>query len=213
MAIDVVAPYVPQINASYDQAVQMFQTLPPSPPLSQGVFCEKLLTRSIISQLKQAEERQAGSWRKLWQVGMEAPEPLRSVDSLETLVQYVDEFQSVYDELAHLTTLPPREFDAKYPAFVKRAEADSPIAKLLLPAMQKVVSAQRHSQARTEMLLAGIAVVEGGPEKLESIKDPFGDGPFQYQKLDGGFELSSKFQVEGKPVTLVIGKKKGAEVP
>jgi hypothetical protein len=213
MAINVVAPYVPKINASYEQAVKMFQTLPPSPPLSQGVFCEKLLSRSIINQLQQAEKRKAGSWRKLWQLDMQAPEPLRTVESLEKLVQLVDEFQSVYDELAQLTTLPPREFDAKYPAFVERAEADSPIAKLLLPAMQKVVTAQRHSQVRTEMLLAAIAVVEGGPEKLESIKDPFGDGPFGYKKLDEGFELSSKLQAEGKPVTLVIGQKKSPAAP
>jgi hypothetical protein len=213
MAIDVVAPYVPQINASYDQAVKMFQTLPPSPPLSQGVFCEKLLSRSIINQLQQAEDRQAGSWRKLWQLDMQAPEPLKNVESLAKLVQYMEEFHSVYDELAQLTTLPPREFDAKYPAFVERAEAASPVAKLLLPAMRKVVTAQRRSQARTEMLLAAIAVVEGGPEKLKSIKDPFGDGPFQYQKLDEGFRLSSMLQVDGKPVTLVIGQKTTSAAP
>jgi hypothetical protein len=213
MAIDAVAPYLPEVNASYDEAVKMFQTLPPSPPLSQGVFCEKLLTRSIIRQLQQAEERRAGSWRKIWQVGMEAPEPLRSVESLEKLVQYMEDFQSVYDELAQLTTFPPREFDAKYPAFVERAEAASPVAKLLLPAMQKVVAAQRHSQARTEMMLAAIAVIENGPEQLESIKDPFGDGPFEYRKLDEGFELSSMLEVEGKPVTLVIGQKKSLAAP
>jgi hypothetical protein len=58
------------------------------------------------------------------------------------------------------------------------------------------------------MLLAAIAVIEAGPEKLESIKDPFGDGPFEYRKLDEGFELSSKLQAEGKPVSLVIGQKR-----
>jgi hypothetical protein len=179
------------------------------------VFCEKLLTRSIISQLKQAEARRAGSWRELWQsnLGKATPDPLKNVESLEKLVQIMEEFESVYDELAQLTTLPPQEFDAKYPAFVERAEAASPVAKLLSPAMQKVVAAQRHSQVRTEMLLAAIAVIERGPEKLASIKDPFGDGPFEYRKLDSGFELSSKLQVEGKPVTLVIGQKKISAAP
>jgi hypothetical protein len=212
MAIDAVAPYVPQMNASYDQAVKMFQTLTPSPPLSQGVYCEKRLVRTIINQLQQAEARRAGSWREQWQsiAGKDTPESLKKIDSLEKLVQIVEEFQSVYDELAQLTTLPPREFDAQYPAFVDRAEAESPVAKLLLPAMQKVVTAQRRSQARTEMLLAAIAVVEGGPEKLAAIKDPFGDGPFGFRKLEEGFELSSKLQVEGKPVGLVIGQTKSS---
>jgi hypothetical protein len=58
------------------------------------------------------------------------------------------------------------------------------------------------------MLLAAIAVVEVGTEKLAGIKAPFGDGPFEYRKLEPGFELSSKLQENGKPVTLVIGQKK-----
>lgn len=58
------------------------------------------------------------------------------------------------------------------------------------------------------MLLAAAAVVESGPEKLAGLKDPFGDGPFEYKKTDGGFELTSKLQFEGKPVTLKVGAKK-----
>ena len=58
------------------------------------------------------------------------------------------------------------------------------------------------------MLLAGVAVVESGQEKLADIKDPFGDGPFKYKKLDEGFELTSNLQENGKPVTLAIGVKK-----
>jgi hypothetical protein len=91
---------------------------------------------------------------------------------------------------------------------VERTEHEHPAAKLLLPAMQKVVTAKRRSEARMAMLLAAIAVVEGGEEKLASLNDPFGDGPFTYRKLDNGFELSSKLQQNDKPVTLVIGQKK-----
>jgi hypothetical protein len=76
--------------------------------------------------------------------------------------------------------------------------------------VQKIVTAQRRSEARMAMLLAAIAVVEGGPEKLAGINDPFGDGPFGYRKLEPGFELSSKLQENGKPVKLVIGQKKTA---
>jgi len=72
------------------------------------------------------------------------------------------------------------------------------------------VTAQRRSEVRMAMLLAAVAVVEGGPEKLAGIKDPFGDGPFGYRKLDSGFELSSKLLEKDKPVTLAIGQKKKA---
>ena len=55
---------------------------------------------------------------------------------------------------------------------------------------------------------AAIAVVQGGPDKLKDIKDPFGDGPFEYRALDKGFELKSKLLFKGQPVTLTVGKGK-----
>jgi len=179
------------------------------------VQCEKRLAYTIITQLKDAEERNPGSWRQTWKsiLGPDVADPLQEVKSFDELVELMEDYQKVYDELAHLATLPWREFDAKYPDFQKRAEGASPVAKILLPAMKKVVAAQRHSEARLAMLLAAIAVVEGGEEKLADIKDPFGDGPFAYRKLDPGFELSSKLTEDGKPVTLVIGQKPTAPKP
>jgi hypothetical protein len=57
---------------------------------------------------------------------------------------------------------------------------------------------------------AALAVVQGGPDKLKDIKDPFGDGPFEYRTLDKGFELKSKLLYQDKPVTLTVGQgKKG----
>jgi hypothetical protein len=70
------------------------------------------------------------------------------------------------------------------------------------------VAANRRAETRMAMLLAAIAVLESGPEKLAGIKDPFGDGPFNYRKLEKGFELSSKLEDKGKPVTLTVGVKK-----
>jgi hypothetical protein len=212
MAIDAVAPYLPEVNASYADAVATFKTLPPSPRLDEAVLCEKRLHGSIITQLEDAEKNRPGSWRDVWHsvLGPDAPSPLKDIDSLGQLVEIMEKFRPVYDELSQLMALPPKEFDAKYPAFVKRTEAAQPIAKLLLPSMQKMVTAQRHSEARMAMLLAAIAVIEGGPEKLADIKDPFGDGPFEYRKLDTGFKLSSKLLEKDKPVTLVIGQKKKA---
>ena len=57
-----------------------------------------------------------------------------------------------------------------------------------------------------ELLKAAIAVVRGGPEKLEAIKDPFGTGPFEYRPLDKGFELKSKLLFHDQPVSLTVGQ-------
>jgi hypothetical protein len=216
MTVDALAPCLPELGASYDSSKATLESLPPSPRLAQGVLCEKQMGAWIADRLKAAEKDRSGSWRETWKsmiLGNENTDPLSDVENFEQVVKVMDKFQTVYDELAQLTDLPPKEFDAKYPAFAERAEAASPVAKILLPAMEKIVTAQRHSEARMAMLLAAIAVAEGGPEKLAGIKDPFGDGPFEYRKLDTGFELSSKLLEDGMPVTLEIGRKKAASTP
>jgi hypothetical protein len=210
MTIDAVAPYLPEVSASHAEALSEFSALPPSPRLEKGVLCEKRMAGSIIQQLQNAERQRPGSWREIWRaiLGKDNPDPFKDIESLEQLIGEMRRFEPVYDELAQLAALPADEYDIKYPMFVERTEHEHPAAKLLLPAMQKVVTAKRRSEARMAMLLAAIAVVEGGEEKLASLNDPFGDGPFTYRKLDNGFELSSKLQQNDKPVTLVIGQKK-----
>ena len=59
---------------------------------------------------------------------------------------------------------------------------------------------------------AALAVVKGGPDKLKDIKDPFGDGPFEYRALDKGFELKSKLLFKGQPVMLTVGKGRRSRV-
>ena len=77
-----------------------------------------------------------------------------------------------------------------------------------MPAVDQLRAKEQRHQARLAMLLASIAVAESGPEKLKEIKDPFGTGPFEYRSLDKGFELKSKLQFEGQPVTLTVGQRK-----
>ena len=215
MTVDLAAPYIPDAHASYDGVLKVFNSLPPRPPLAQGVLCEKRMAYTVLNQLIEAEHRRPGSWHEAWKsiLGGETADPFQDVVRFGDVYEIMEKFQSTYDELAELMALPPAEFDARYPEFAKRANATSPVAGVLLPAMEKTVAAQRRCEARMAMLLAAIAVVESGPEKLADIKDPFGDGPFEYRKLDTGFQLSSKLQEDGKPVTLDIGQKTTASTP
>lgn len=215
MTVELAAPYLPEVHASYDGVVKAYKSLPPSPPLAQGVLCEKRMAYTLLNQLVEAEHRRPGSWHEAWKTifGEETADPFQDTVRFGEVVEMMEKFQSTYDELAKLEALPPAEFDARYPEFAKRANAASPIAKVMLPVMEKTVETQRRSEARLAMLLAAIAVVESGPEKLANIKDPFGNGPFAYRKLDTGFELSSKLLEEGKPVTLTVGQKKSPPIP
>jgi hypothetical protein len=210
--VNLVAPYPPEADASYGEAMKLYEALPPSPTLAQAVLGEKRMVSAVLEQLADAEHRRPGSWRQTWRslLGPDNEDPLQDVVKFGEVRDRLEKLQPIYDELAELVALPPAEFDARYPEFAKRASAASPLAKIFLPAIEKTVAKQRRCEARLAMLLAAMAVVESGPEKLADIKDPFGDGPFEYRKLDQGFELSSKLIQDGRPVTLVIGQKVAA---
>jgi hypothetical protein len=209
--VDLVAPYVPQIEVPYDKSVAMFQALPAAPSVLQSVAAErKFLVEWMPKELRRAEEGKKGAGLELWQamLGPETPDELKQIDSLEAVIQSIEGMYLVYDELEKLVALPQSEFAMQYPAFKKRVEDTTPLTRVLLPAIDKVMAKEYRNQARLEMLLAGIAVTESGPDKLKAIQDPFGDGPFEYRSLDKGFELRSKLLFEGKPVALTLGQPK-----
>ena len=53
------------------------------------------------------------------------------------------------------------------------------------------------------------AILAISEDTLEGFqRDPFGDGPFEYEPFDGGFELRSKFKAQDKQVALTVGRRK-----
>ncbi len=210
MVVDLVASYVPELEASHADSVAMFQTLPSTSRVADGVNVEKeFFVGWMVRKLKEEEKREKGAGLVLWKnfVGPNAPHELQDMDSLDQVVQLAEDIMPVYDELNELVALPPAEFTSRYPQFKQRVASANKLAEFIVPDFNSLLEKERRSEARVAMLLAAIAVREGGPDKLKEIKDPFGDGPFEYRKLDDGFELQSNLQVEGKPVTLTIGQR------
>jgi hypothetical protein len=116
----------------------------------------------------------------------------------------LEEVGTFYDAVIALPPLPREEFLKRVAELAKKLEGN-PFAKLLLPAFDKVYDAGERTQAKRAMLQAALAVVQGGPDALRTVRDPFGDGPFEYRALKHGFELKSKLS-KGPPVTLVVGR-------
>jgi hypothetical protein len=209
--IELVAPYVPEMKAPYPQALAMYDNLPKGASVRETLPIEKKhMAGYVIRELNRLEQQQKGAWQKAWlgMLGPEAPDTLKQMGTLEEAIKLTEALYPVYDELEKFMGLPRDEFDAQYPAFKKKTAAANPLAEVLLPSMDKVLARERRNQVRLAMLLASIAVAQDGPEKLKEIKDPFGTGPFEYRALDGGFELKSKLEFEGKPVTLTVGQRK-----
>lgn len=210
-AIDLVAPYVLKHKAPYPQALAMFETLPPAATLPQTILVEKkYMCQWAIDKIKEEEKRKKGAGLELWKKFLEgAPdaEELLKIDDVEEVLERIEQTLPVYDELAGIAALPKEEFEARYPKFKERAKGDNPVVGVLLPAIDKVLEKEHRHKARFALLFAAIAVAQDGPEKLKEIKDPYGNGPFEYKELERGFELKSKLLFEGQPVTLTAGGK------
>jgi hypothetical protein len=212
-AIDAAAPHLPGLKDALADAPAAIDRLPAAMSLAHMLSAEQAnFLRATVRQLKAAEEKKPGSWQDVWKglfAGDENPGNRALADSAKTLdqaVKLVEGLIPLYDELAKLAELPPKEFGARYPEFVRKAEADNPLAKAILPAVDKVGAAQRRAEARLAMFKAAIAVVRGGSDALKGTKDPFGDGPFEYRAVGAGFELKSKLIYKDQPVTLTVGK-------
>ena len=208
--VDLVAPHVPDIKVPYAKAVGIFESLPPAPDLRQSIAAEKKVFFGwMLKKLREEEARKPGGGLVLWKnfLGADAPDELKHAESFEQIMNMTEQLGPMYDELEKLVALPAPQFDAQYPKFKERITASQPLGKMYLPAVDGILGKERRNQVRMAMLLAAIAVSTSGPEKLKDIKDPFGDGPFEYRSLGGGgFELQSNLDFEGKPVTLAVGR-------
>jgi hypothetical protein len=214
-AIEAAAPYLPEMKAVLPEAATSVLDAPPTAPtFPQMVLFEKQIgAQWLIQELKNTERHKAGSWQAVWKEIFDPPEhpepgALQAAKSFEQAVQLLEDLLPFYDEQARVLALPWKEFDAQYPELIKKAKAANPLAGSVLPDMGKVVQRVRLAQTQRALFKAALAVVQGGPDKLKDIKDPFGDGPFEYRALDNGFELKSKLLYQEKPLTLTVGQGK-----
>ena len=210
VAIEAAAPYLPELKSVLPKTgSSVSDALPAGATLQQVVLKEKqVFLMSVIQKLKEAEQHQQGSWTDVWKAGFDQPENrtlAQPVKTFEQAVTWLEGMLPFYDQLAKMTTLPWKEFDAQYPEFAKKAKAANPLADQILPLSDVMLATERRTQMRMALFNAALAVVQGGPDKLKEIQDPFGDGPFGYRALDKGFELKSKLLFKGRPVMLTIG--------
>jgi hypothetical protein len=215
MAIDAATPYLAEVKGALPRdAAAVLDALPSGATVQELVRKEKQMGAMwLIRELKEAERSRPGSWKEVWSGvfgSVEAPENdvPPSPRSFEQAVAMLEGLLPLSDRLAELAGLPWKEFDARYPEFVRTERTPNALGGFLLPSLDKYVAAQRRVQARMALFKAALAVVQDGPDKLKEVKDPFGDGPFDYRALDKGFELSSKLLYHEKPVTLTVGQAK-----
>lgn len=215
IAIQAAASHLQDSKPSLADAAVVLDLLPANPTYTQMLQVEKQTSAEwLIQELLIAEKNKPGSWRKAWNDLLGGPNEggtetskAPAVKSLDEAVKLLEGLPPLYDEVARLTELPWPEFDARYSQFIQKVRASNAAAAAIFPAMERVVAGKRRADARIALLKAAVAVAQGGPDRLKDIQDPFGDGPFEYKAVDGGFELKSKLTFKEQPVTLAVRKR------
>jgi hypothetical protein len=214
VAVDVVAGALPQQSAETLKALTArLDALPRATLLSEAVRKEKdfylQYLRPSIAELKTPQELRAAV------KGWSAPDDEVNIimkaagDSVPGLLNLIDDEAERCVELSKIADLSPTEFPDGLARFEKKYPATNPVNKDLVPRLQQFRWIRARREARLAMLRAAIVLQQEGMEKFKAIKDPYGDGPFVYRPLKGGFELRSAVPrpfKEMPPAILTVGR-------
>ena len=108
------------------------------------------------------------------------------------------ELQGQFAQAVELPEAGYREWVASLDAVGKT----NPFVADFVTALEKTEARTQAMTVRTAMAAAGLAVMQGGPDALQSHPDPSTGQPFAYTQTADGFELQSSFQFQEKPVKL-----------
>ncbi len=110
------------------------------------------------------------------------------------------ELQAQFAQAVELTEAGYREWLASLEAVGKT----NPFVADFVMSLEKTEARTQAMTVRTAMAAAGLAVVQGGPDALQSHPDPSTGQPFAYTQTADGFDLQSSFQFQEKPVKLTF---------
>ncbi len=212
-AIRLIAAYLPGLDANARSDLsRRLNGLPAGKTMRQAILREKeVFLEGFIRELTKED----GKERLLKSFGGSDDPAVAMIRGLSRaeLLKAAKGMRRVYDNLATIVSLPPDKVKPAEEKLLADPDLDPLVvraAKLLTPALTAARSAEAAHQARLAMLKAAVAVTANGPQALsqKELRDPFGDGPFQYSAFDGGFELTSKLKGrDNKPVSLTIGRR------
>jgi hypothetical protein len=128
----------------------------------------------------------------------------------------VHELDPLYPRLARIMTLPLPEYEdqiQKFDAEIQKSQ--NPFVGLVLHKyFLRINMKEFRSQAQLAMVRAAVEYKLHGESGLKSVMDPFGKGPFAFQRfvfegVDRGFELTSAYTGLGYPCALIFVEKEG----
>jgi hypothetical protein len=139
---------------------------------------------------------------------------ITSAGTSEGVLKYADD-DELYQNAAKILALPRPEFEAQAQSFQAGVDrATNPLVALTFPGVIKARPKEFMAEALLGMFHAAVAYKLHGEEGFRSVNDPFGQGPFQFDRfsfegVDRGFKVTSAYAGRGFPVTLIFVESPG----
>jgi hypothetical protein len=155
------------------------------------------------------ESNESGE-RKIW-------EPLvRAAGGTSAgILQVLHEEGLLYQRLSQILALPKSEYAAQQKQFSAEVQASpNPLVAASFPAFEKARLREFRIEVWLAMVRAAAQYRLNGEAGFQSVADPFGQGPFQFQSfqfegVDRGFALKSAYDGSGFPEVLIFVDKEG----
>jgi len=219
LAIDSAAALLPRLDATQrDMIGSTFAYLEAVPSISDGVAAEgRNLSAWLAAELDAALKKSGASFdARAWLREVLAPAGTDTAAALEQLDrqgavwakdeaavrQMIEGYRSQMEELARIIGLPHEKMKKEVPAFeqkLKAAGEKNVFVTLLAPAVWRARESELKGELRLVLLRVAVEVQAKGETALPADRAA-------YRKTDGGFELTSTAQFDGKPVVLRVGR-------
>jgi hypothetical protein len=133
----------------------------------------------------------------------------------EGFLKLVHQTKPMYSRLIAIAILPKPEFDEQIKLFDADVQkSTNPLVPCLFPALEKARAREFTALTDLAMVRAAVEYKLHGEAGLQTVPDPYGNGPFQFQRfvfkgVDRGFELKSTYAGRGYPEAMIFVEKDG----
>ncbi|MGD0059230.1 MAG: hypothetical protein ABSD58_07405 [Verrucomicrobiia bacterium] len=159
---------------------------------------DRYATELSTMRAAQAEKEFSDSAQIMAQFGEGYPTHLDQAAIVSAYKQNADSERELAEALATSS-------EAAYENWQQHAtelETSDPLAKSMMETAESFVQRARYAEVDRALVVAGMAVAQGGVDTLPSNPDPSSSQPFVYTQTANGFQLQSTYQVNGKPMTM-----------
>jgi hypothetical protein len=210
MACYIAAAYLPRMSPEgLDYLGKRLDALPPFPSLGEVLANERWHLDWLVEKYQAADEKRRRELCRLLTDSDEAAGTLYGADVLKLAA----DLRPLYEEIDALASLPPEKLRKAVEKRIAPKVDGNPLGQVMFPDLVTTRTGDVFHQCRRALLRAAIDVVRRGTDALEDHPDPHGDGPFEREAFDGGFELRSqleylKYRKVPTKLTLRVGIRK-----